>query len=561
VPLAQPRPSFPLVGPPWYSCQAFLPSHTRRVRFAVAWLGASPTGFTVRRGSFLPCSSVTRALSKSLRICADREDADPSAPPNTCCSRPPSRCDFPSQRVPTILLLHTRVLVGRRLSATVGQAATLTHQALLPLRNATSTSSASSGAPARRQMRIARIRIAPPLRVQRASPVLARLTHGYCSPCPPVPVALHRCPMHAARSWRVPTAAMPTRPLRPTPAAADRPVGAIFHASVCRLLVAAHTALLVGRPAELLRWAALFLDSTSTRIIPAATATTRTPMSKAILPTYDAFMEPLLQSLRLLGGSGTIEETNAKIVELMGLSDEQLEVPHDPEHSARTEVEYRLAWARTYLKKYGVLENSSRGVWSLTAKGKELDHINPKAVKRFMSEQRRNSVPSPTSEPIDETSTQLSWREELMNVLLAMEPATFERLAQRLLRESGFIQVAVTGRTGDGGIDGKGIMRLGGLLSFHVIFQCKRYRGLVSASQVRDFRGAMVGRADKGLLITTGNFTKDAMREATRDGAPAIDLVDGDQLLDKLKELNLGVQTRKIEVEQIEIDKTWFTSI
>jgi restriction system protein len=284
-------------------------------------------------------------------------------------------------------------------------------------------------------------------------------------------------------------------------------------------------------------------------------------MSKAILPTYDAFMEPLLQSLRLLGGSGTIEETNAKIVELMGLSDEQLEVPHDPEHSARTEVEYRLAWARTYLKKYGVLENSSRGVWSLTAKGKELDHINPKAVKRFMSEQRRNSVPSPTSEPIDETSTQLSWREELMNVLLAMEPATFERLAQRLLRESGFIQVAVTGRTGDGGIDGKGIMRLGGLLSFHVIFQCKRYRGLVSASQVRDFRGAMVGRADKGLLITTGNFTKDAMREATRDGAPAIDLVDGDQLLDKLKELNLGVQTRKIEVEQIEIDKTWFTSI
>ena len=111
-----------------------------------------------------------------------------------------------------------------------------------------------------------------------------------------------------------------------------------------------------------------------------------------------------------------------------------------------------------------------------------------------------------------------------------------------LLRESGFIQVEVTGQSGDGGIDGKGIMRLGGLLSFHVIFQCKRYQGSVGAGHVRDFRGAMVGRADKALMITTGNFTKDAVREATRDGAPAIDLIDGDLLVDKLKELGLASQ-------------------
>ena len=148
-----------------------------------------------------------------------------------------------------------------------------------------------------------------------------------------------------------------------------------------------------------------------------------------------------------------------------------------------------------------------------------------------------------------------------MKVLLEMEASAFERLCQRLLRESGFIQVEVTGRSGDGGIDGKGIMRLGGLLSFHVIFQCKRYRGSVTPNHVRDFRGAMVGRADKGLLITTGNFTKDAVREATRDGAPAIDLIDGDQLVDKLKELSLGIMTQKIEVEQVTIDPTWFISI
>jgi restriction system protein len=253
-------------------------------------------------------------------------------------------------------------------------------------------------------------------------------------------------------------------------------------------------------------------------------------MSKTSIPPYDAFMNPLIQALKLLGGSATIEESNVKVAELMRLTDEQLETLHDPEQSTRTEVEYRLAWARTYLKKYGVLENSSRGVWSLTAKGRELDTVNPQAVKRFMAEQRKKVEFTPELDAAEESTTELSWREGLMQVLLKMEPSAFERLAQRLLRESGFIQVEVTGRTGDGGIDGKGIMRLGGLLSFHVIFQCKRYQGAVTAGHVRDFRGAMVGRADKGLLITTGNFTKDAVREATRDGAPAIDLVDGDQL-------------------------------
>jgi restriction system protein len=142
-----------------------------------------------------------------------------------------------------------------------------------------------------------------------------------------------------------------------------------------------------------------------------------------------------------------------------------------------------------------------------------------------------------------------------------MEPSAFERLIQRMLRESGFTQVQVIGRSGDGGIDGKGILRLGGLLSFHVIFQCKRYQGTVSPSQVRDFRGAMVGRADKGLLITTGNFTKEAIWEATRDGAPAIDLIDGDLLIEKLKELKLGVLTERVEVEQVTIDKNWILNL
>ena len=146
-----------------------------------------------------------------------------------------------------------------------------------------------------------------------------------------------------------------------------------------------------------------------------------------------------------------------------------------------------------------------------------------------------------------------------MATLYALPPDAFERLTQRLLRESGFVQVKVTGRSGDGGIDGVGIVQLGGLLGFPILFQCKRYRGSVGAGAIRDFRGAMIGRADRGLVITTGTFSRDARAEATRDGAPPIDLVDGEQLLDKLRELRLGVGVKMIE--EVTVLPEWFTTI
>jgi restriction system protein len=279
------------------------------------------------------------------------------------------------------------------------------------------------------------------------------------------------------------------------------------------------------------------------------------------IPSFDKFMNPVLQALRDLGGSGTIEEINGKVFELVGLSTNQLEVPHDPEKGGPSEVEYRLHWTRTYLKKYEVLENSSRGIWALTGKGRQIEKVSPQEVKRFVHVLDRSNRQSISDSPASETSQDTTWRDEAMISLLSMDPSSFERLIQRMLRECGFIQVEVTGHSSDGGIDGKGIMRLGGLMSFHVIFQCKRYRGSVGAGQIRDFRGAMVGRADKGLFVTTGNFTKDAMKEATRDGAPAIDLLDGDSLVDKLKELGLGIQSRKIEIEQVSVDQQWFASI
>jgi len=145
------------------------------------------------------------------------------------------------------------------------------------------------------------------------------------------------------------------------------------------------------------------------------------------------------------------------------------------------------------------------------------------------------------------------WQELLLDCLLKMKPAAFERLCQRILKDSGFIKVEITGRSGDGGIDGIGVLRLN-LLSFHVFFQCKRWKGSVGASAVRDFRGAMVGRADKGLVMTTGTFTVDARKEATRDGAPAIDLLDGETLCELLKNLKIGVSIRKVEHILVEQD-------
>lgn len=282
------------------------------------------------------------------------------------------------------------------------------------------------------------------------------------------------------------------------------------------------------------------------------------------VPPYQSMMNPIINVLKQLGGSATIEELDAMVVERMKFSDDQLSIPHHPDKGSLTEIEYRLAWARTYLKKFGILENSSRGVWALTAKGRETDDVDTQVVRRFVAEQSRQQRELATSMDEDdqvELDIVESWRDQLIATLLAMSPDAFERLTQRILRESGFVHVEVTGRTGDGGIDGKGTIRIGGLLSFHVIFQCKRYKGSVPANQIRDFRGAMVGRTDKGLFITTGTFTKDAVREANRDGAPPIDLMDGDQLVEKLKELSLGVRTTVVETRHIVVDSLWFESV
>jgi restriction system protein len=277
------------------------------------------------------------------------------------------------------------------------------------------------------------------------------------------------------------------------------------------------------------------------------------------VPKYDDLYNPLLLAMHKLGGSASISEQEDTVASLLGLSEKDIAEIH---RGNRTKLSYRLAWARNYLKRYGLLENSARGVWALTAEGGKLKSVDKEEVTRVVKALDKKEATDASATEQSQLDPQTnSWEEELLQIIKNIPPDAFERLAQRLLRESGFVQVRVTGKTGDGGIDGKGVVRVGGLLSFHVIFQCKRYKGSVSASVVRDFRGAMMGRADKGLLITTGAFTRDARLEAQRDGATPIDLIDGEELVEKLKQLGIGVDVRQKIVEDIFIKKDFFQNL
>ena len=286
-------------------------------------------------------------------------------------------------------------------------------------------------------------------------------------------------------------------------------------------------------------------------------------MSQSQVPTYQDLLWPTLKALEEKGGSASIDELSEVVAAAMNLSDEVLEIPH--KGGPRSEIEYRSAWARTYLKMIDAVENSDRGVWAITdfgrhiASDKQVRQLTKDAeAKRRKARAEQAATSDDSADASDAVDDEVSWEDSLLSTLKQLDPSAFERLCQRLLRESGFTKVEVTGRSGDGGIDGAGVLRVN-LLSFHVRFQSKRYAGSVGPGEIRDFRGAMVGRADKGLFITTGSFTKEAEREAVRDGAPAIDLIDGSELCRLLKQLKLGVQTET--VEQVEILTDFFSAL
>lgn len=297
-----------------------------------------------------------------------------------------------------------------------------------------------------------------------------------------------------------------------------------------------------------------------------------------LLPKYDELFWPVLRAGAALGGSAGNNEIDDYVAQSLQLTSQQLEITN-PNTGANV-FKDRASWARSFLKFPLFLDNPKRSLWVVTEKGQAAlklgeQYVNGQVVaaaaeRRVQLAEKRAKLQKGVSllqtaeeapaaqEFLEEESA--DWANALLQKLKSMPPDAFERLAQRLLRESGFVRVEVTGKSGDGGIDGYGVLRMN-LISFQVLFQCKRYAGSVSAGTVRDFRGAMQGRADKGLIITTGTFTPDAGREATRDGAPAIDLIDGVSLVSLLKSFKLGVKVEQVVSEKVTVDDPFFDEL
>jgi restriction system protein len=268
-------------------------------------------------------------------------------------------------------------------------------------------------------------------------------------------------------------------------------------------------------------------------------------------PQFVKYFRPVIDALKELGNSGTPSEVREIIASKLNLTEDQL---NETTVGGTPRFMNKVAWARFYLNKAGYIASSKRGVWSLTEKGLASNLTDEQALEVFQTiqdqfqaayreqqEEEAEEVVAPPDVGFLPTS---DYRTALIEKIRSLPPSSFEKLSQRLLRESGFQQVEVTGRSGDGGIDGKGILQVSPLLSFQVIFQCKRYSGSVTPSQIRDFRGAMMGRADKGIFLTTGTFTAEARKEASRDGVPPIELVDADKLVRMFEELELGLNPK-----------------
>jgi len=299
------------------------------------------------------------------------------------------------------------------------------------------------------------------------------------------------------------------------------------------------------------------------------------------VPHYYELMNPLLSALKTLGGSGSNDEILNQVTTDLSISDEIADILHGDRQNM-TELAYQLNWAKTYLKNYGILENSARGIWAIKPEHMNIESVDEKKIvnevvqktreRRLSKEAASTEADSkeddklkdtaltdddPGNDGVDTPDEMKPWRERLSDILQTMDPYGFERLAQRLLRECGFADVQVTKKSGDGGIDGNGKLAINGIFSFHVAFQCKRYKGSVGAAEIRDFRGSLSTNIEKGVMITTGTFSKAAREEASSPGKKQIDLMDGEALINKIAQYGLGVKP----ITVYEIDEEFFQKV
>jgi restriction system protein len=277
-------------------------------------------------------------------------------------------------------------------------------------------------------------------------------------------------------------------------------------------------------------------------------------------PEFLKYVNPILVALQTNGGAGTANSIIERVISDLGIPDNEVE---ETTSNGQSRVRNRIQWAKFYLFKAGLIDNSQRGIWRLTNEGLEKKLTDDEIYKLFKEVQDSfkkdtNSKPSKdTSKNFEDVTTEDEEHSiQLLNLIKHISYSGFEKLCKRLLVEIGINDIQITGGPGDQGIDGKGIVRLNDVVSLNVVFQCKRYKDAVSPHHIRDFRGAMQGRGEKGLIITTGRFTKDAKAEANRDGVTPIELIDGDRLVELFEKYQLGLKP----VTVFEIDNEFFRS-
>jgi restriction system protein len=267
------------------------------------------------------------------------------------------------------------------------------------------------------------------------------------------------------------------------------------------------------------------------------------------------WLGPLLDALRDLGGSATPREALDRIAEKEQVPDQ---LRNAVLKSGQERFYNQVHWARQYLVWAGLIDSSKRGVWSLTPKGQATHLTQEQSRELFLQQVRRHSVGRKVKTGGDAQATDQHSNiaavapqgeediglQNFLGVLLALSPGGFERLCMRLLREAGFDRVQITGRSGDGGVDGTGVLQISDLLSVSVVFQCKKWEQAVPPKEIRDLRGAMDGRAEKGIFLTTSTFSSQARAEAERPGAAPIELVDGEKLFELFKRYELGLHPR-----------------
>lgn len=273
------------------------------------------------------------------------------------------------------------------------------------------------------------------------------------------------------------------------------------------------------------------------------------------VPTRLELINPLIEALHQLGGSGSVPEIEDTVASILALSEDQLNVIH---RGTRTKFSYELSWARQYLRKYGLLELSKNKIWSLTGVGRRTKKVNPNEVNKVVNALSHNRAIEPIKEQIEEEEQEITWQTKLLKHIVSLTPSAFEHICKRVLRESGFVEVKVTGKPGDRGIDGEGVIKVGEILTFRAKFQAKKYKAdnPVRPDEVREFRGSL-SPSEKGVLITTSRFTEEARKEAVRDGMIPIDLIDGEELSLFMKKYELGLKVEEVK-EIVIINYNWF---